>query len=123
MSATVLIADRNIFLIEALESTLSLLGFTVVGKTSVNSNIETLALRTKPDLLVYDMHLSDDGNGGLVALKGLKGKLPEMKTLATGFIEVSDQFAAEFLNAGFDGYWSKSGHRDELTRSLKVLFP
>jgi len=123
MPATVMIADKNVFLLEALENTLSLLGFTVVVKTTDKSNIETLALRNKPDLLLYDMHLTDDRKAGLIDLKRLKGKLPEMKTLVSGFYDVADQFVEEILNAGIEAFWSKSDNRESFMKQLGLLFP
>jgi DNA-binding NarL/FixJ family response regulator len=123
MRATVLIAEKNKLILEALESTLSVLGFTVVGTTSRRSEIEALTLVARPELLVYDMHLSDNGKAGLADLKVLKKQLPNMKILLLSFHEATHQFAAEILKAGFDGYWGKFNARDGLVNELNVLFP
>lgn len=123
MRATVLIAEKNELILEALEGTLSLLGFTVVGKTSKRSDLEELVFTTKPDLLVYDMHLQSHGKAGLADLNPLKAQLPKLKILGLSFLEAGHQFAAEILNAGFDGYWNKFNSREMLVEKLNILFP
>jgi DNA-binding NarL/FixJ family response regulator len=123
MRATVLIAEKNKLILEALESTISLLGFTVVGTTSKRSDLEELVFTAKPDLLVYDMHLSNNGKAGLADLKPLKEQLPKMKILGLSFHEAGHQFAAEILNAGFDGYWNKFNSREMLVEKLNDFFP
>jgi DNA-binding NarL/FixJ family response regulator len=123
MSATVLIAEKNKLFLEALEYILPSLGFTVVGTTSDRSDCDTLALKTKPELLLYDLHLSRDGRAGLTHLKSLKEQLPELKILVVGFYEATDQLEAEILNAGFDGFVSKSGNRGEFIKKLNDFFP
>jgi DNA-binding NarL/FixJ family response regulator len=122
MSATVLIAEKNRLFLEVLKGILSSLGFSVVGTTSNEFDIEALVIRAKPGLLVYDMQLSRDGMR-LTDLNNLKKQLPQMKILVTGFYEATDQLNEEVLNAGFDGFFGKSGNRDELIKKLKVLFP
>ena len=123
MQATVLIAEKNKYIIEALENTLSCLGFNVVKTTSQRFDVEALAFKIKPDLLLYDMHLSSNGKAGLADLKHLKEQLPKMKILVTSFHEASGQFAAEILNDGLDGFWSKFSNRGGLIKKLNVLFP
>jgi CheY-like chemotaxis protein len=123
MPATVLIAEKNKYIIEALKDTLSCLGFDVVKTTSRRFDVEVLAFKIKPDLLMYDMNLSSNGKAGLADLKRLKKQLPKMKILVTSFNEAGDQFAAEILNDGFDGFWSKFSNRGGLIKKLNGLFP
>jgi DNA-binding NarL/FixJ family response regulator len=103
MSRFVLIAEKNELFIEALEITLSKLGFTVVGTTSKRSDINNLALKTKPDLLVFDFQLSNNGMAGLTEPKHLKEQLPEMKILVLSYQDTTNQFTDVIFNAGFDG--------------------
>ena len=123
MPITVIIAEKNKYIIGALKNTLSCLGFDVVETTSKRFDIEAMVFRIKPDLLIYDMHLSSSGKAGLADLKRLKKQLPKMKILVTSFHETSGQFSTEIINDGFDGFWSKFSNRDGLVRKLKVLFP
>lgn len=123
MSTTVLIAESNNFLLDTLKIVFSLLGFTVIGTTSKISDIDTLALKTKPDLLVFDLHLPREGMPGTTNLKHLKEQLPEMKILALGIHEATDQFAETILNAGFDGFWNKYDNRAGFIKILNSLFP
>jgi DNA-binding NarL/FixJ family response regulator len=122
MPATVLITEKNRLFLEVLKGILSSLGFSVVGTTSNEFDIEALVIKAKPDLLVYDIQLSRDGMR-LTDLKNLRKQLPLMKILVTGFYEATDPLNEEILFAGFDGFFSKSGNRDELIKKLKVLFP
>ena len=122
MPATVLIAEKNRLFLEVLRGIYSPLGFSVVGTTSNEFDIEALVIKVKPDLLVYDMQLSRDLMR-LTDLKNLKKQFPQMKVLVTGFYEESAEFAAEILNAGFDGFWSKFGKRESFIKQLGLFFP
>ena len=117
-----MIAEKNKLFLEVLKSISSSLGFSVVGATSNEFDIEALALEAKPGLLLYDMQLSKDGMR-LTDLKILKQQLPQMKILVIGFHEASLQFVEEIIKAGFDGFWSKFGNREELIEQLKAIFP
>lgn len=122
MPPTVLIAEKNKLFLEVLKGISSTLGFSVVATTSNEFDIEALAIKAKPDLLVYDMQLSRDGMT-LTDLKNLKKQLPQIKILVMGFHEATRQLVEAILNAGFDGFWSKFGNRDEFIKKLKTLFP
>ena len=122
MPPTVLIAEKNKLFLEVLKGISSTLGFSVVATTSNEFDIEALAIKAKPDLLVYDMQLSRDGMR-LTDLKTLKQQLPQIKILVMGFHEATPQLVEAILNAGFDGFWSKFGNRDEFIKKLKTLFP
>ena len=119
----VLIAEKNKYFMEALENKLSSVGFGVVKTTSKRFDVEALAFKIKPDLLLYDMHLSSNGKAGLADLKRLKEKLPKMKILVTSFHEASGQFVTEILTDGFDGFWSKFSNRESFIKQLGLLFP
>ena len=124
MPKTVLIAESNNFLLEILTDVLSHSGFTVVGTTSARTDIDALALKTRPDLLVFDFRLISSGMAGLADIRQLKEQLPEMKILVLGLLhEATDQFAEAILNAGFDGFWNKYDDSAELKKILKFLFP
>jgi DNA-binding NarL/FixJ family response regulator len=123
MSKTVLIAESNDVFLKVLTATLSLLGFDVVGQTSVKSEVEALALATRPDLLMFDFNLSSDSMAVIPDLKQIKEKLPEMKILVLGFYEATDEFAEVMLDAGFDGFWNKTDTRAGLIEKLNFLFP
>lgn len=123
MPTTALIAESNRFLSEALATALTILGLTVVGKTSKESDIVALALKTRPNLLVFDYHLAGNGIAGLRSLKHLKVQLPHMKILIIGFHEAADQIAETILNVGFDGFWNIVDNDAGFVKSLKFLFP
>jgi DNA-binding NarL/FixJ family response regulator len=117
-----MIAEKNKLFIEVMKGISSSLGFSVIGTASNAFDMEAMALEAKPDLLLYDMQLSKDGMR-LTDLKTLKQQLPQMKILVIGFHEASLQFVEEIIKAGFDGFWSKFGNRDELIEQLKAIFP
>ena len=122
MPPTVLIAEKNKLFLEVLKGISSTLGFSVVATTSNEFDIEALAIKAKPDLLVYDMQLSRDGMT-LTDLKNLKKQLPQIKILVMGFHEATPQLVEAILNAGFDGFWSKFGNRESFIKQLGLLSP
>jgi DNA-binding NarL/FixJ family response regulator len=122
MSKSVLIAETNKVFSEAMADALSLLDFVVVGTTSKKSEVAALAQETKPDLLIFNCHLSGD-EAGFSDLKHLKEQLPEMKIIAIGIHEVLDEIRGNFLAAGFDGYWNKYDNWSGLLKQLSLLFP
>jgi len=117
-----MIAEKNKLFLEVLKGISSSLGFSVIGTASNEFDLETLALEAKPDLLLYDMQLSKDGMR-LTELKILKQQLPQMKILVIGYHEASLQFMEEIRKAGYDGFWSKFGNRDEFIEQLEAIFP
>lgn len=127
MTKTVLIAESNPILSEALAFSLTLLEFIVLGTTSERSEVAPLAKETKPDLLIFDYHLSGGRGGDETAdfsdLQHLKEQFPEMKIIALGWHEVFDEIMGDFLAAKFDGYWSKYDNWAGLLKQLKILFP
>jgi DNA-binding NarL/FixJ family response regulator len=123
MSKAVLIAEANEVFIDALADTLSDLGFAVVGKTRQAASVEDLVMQTRPDLLLFDLHLAGNGKSILTDLKHLKEKIPGLKILALVFHEANDHFAEEIKNGGFDGFWNKFDSRTALIELLSTLFP
>ena len=123
MTKTVLIAESNNFFLEALTSVFSLTGFNVVGTTSKRFDIDDLAIKARPDLLVFDFRLSSGGMAGLIGILQLKEQLPEMKILVLAFHEATDQFTEAIFNAGFDGFWDKYDDTAVLKKILNFLFP
>ncbi len=123
MSKTALIAESNKVFLEALAATLSVLGFSVVGKTTKMDQAIDLARETRPDLLIFDLHLSKDGLAGCSELKVLKEQRPEMKILALGCHEAVDKILAESLKAGFDGFYSKYATHEGLVKTINFLLP
>jgi DNA-binding NarL/FixJ family response regulator len=123
MPKSVLIAESNEILIDAIEVTLTALGFTVVGKTSKLSEIEDLVIETKPDLLIFDLDLSEKGKAAFSSLKTIKKQVPEMKILALGFHEMTDEYLKKFKDFGFDEYFSKFNNSSEFANLINILFP
>jgi DNA-binding NarL/FixJ family response regulator len=94
----------------------------VIETTSNRSDVDALALIIKPDLLLYDIHLSTNGRAGLIDFKILKEQLPEQKILVVGFLETTDHLEEDILSLGFDGYFSKSETRQEFIQKIILLF-
>jgi len=123
MPKTVVIAESNKIMIEALEGILSVFGFSVIGTTSKKSDVTALTRKTRPDLLIFDFNLSENGVPGLSEIKLLKEQFPELKILVMGFQEALDEFAEQIIEAGFDGFFSKFDTHDSLLNKLKTIFP
>jgi DNA-binding NarL/FixJ family response regulator len=120
MAISVLIAESSELLSAVLAETLTLLGFTVVGKTSKRSQLNALVIEAKPDLLIYDLRLSDGSSDKVKDITDIKAQLPEMKVVALG---IHEYLLEPIKNAGFDGYWNIYGKRSEFTNLLTILFP
>jgi len=123
MSKSVLIAETNKVLSEAMAGALSLLDFVVVGTTSKGSEVAALAQETKPDLLIIDCHMPNDEMVSFTDLKHLKEQLPEMKIIALGSHENFEGVLERFLNVGFHGYWNKYDDWAGFLKQLVILFP
>ena len=123
MAKTALIAESSKPFLEALTGALSLLGFTVVGTTPKRSEVVALAQETKPDLLIFDCHMSGGETTGFSDLQRLKEQIPEMKIIALGHHENMEGVLERFLNLGFHGYWNKYDNWAGLLKQLGLLFP
>jgi len=123
MPKSILIAESNKVLIDAIEVTLTALGFMVVGKTSKISEVEDLVIETKPDLLIFDLNLSEKGKTTHFNLKSIKKQAPEMKILALGLHEATDEYLEKFKDIGFDEYFSKFSNSSELANLINILIP
>jgi DNA-binding NarL/FixJ family response regulator len=121
MAKSVLIAESNTVFLEVLAGSLSLLGFDVVGTTSQMSDLISLASETKPDLLIFDTHISDE-TASFSDLQHLKELMPGMKIIAMGYHEAIDEIMEKFLGVGLNGYWSKYDNEAGLLRLLKLVF-
>jgi DNA-binding NarL/FixJ family response regulator len=96
MAKSVLIAESNTVFLEVLAGSLSLLGFDVVGTTSQMSNLISLYSETKPDLLIFDTHMSSDETKSSSDLQHLKELMPGMKIIALGYHEAFDEIIEKF---------------------------
>ena len=121
MAKSVLLAESNAVFLEVLADSLSLLGFDVVGTTSQMSDLISLASETKPDLLIFDTHISDE-TASFSDLQHLKELMPGMKIVAMGYHEAIDEIMEKFLGVGLNGYWSKYDNEAGLLRLLKLVF-
>ena len=74
----------------------------------------------KPDLLVFDLGLSNGSPSGLSDLRELKNQVPGLKILLLGSHDALDGIADQIADFGIDGYWNKFGNRVELLDALKV---
>jgi DNA-binding NarL/FixJ family response regulator len=123
MAKSVLIAESNKVFSEAMAGALSLLGFVVVGTTSKRSVANALALETKPDLLIFDCHLSGDETVGFSDMQYLKDHSSNMKIIALGCHDKSDEIMEMLVKDGFDGYWNRYDNLDGLLKQLNILLP
>jgi DNA-binding NarL/FixJ family response regulator len=125
MAISVLIAESSELLSAVLAETLTLLGFTVVGKTSKRSQLNALVIEAKPDLLIYDLRLSDGSSDKVKDITDIKAQLPEMKVVSKPVVAlgIHEYLLEPIKNAGFDGYWNIYGKRSEFTNLLTILFP
>ena len=122
MAKRVLIADKNRLLLKTYSQLIYSWGFEVVGATSDESNLMALVKETKPDLLLYDLNLSDNGVTELSLPCRIKEEMPEMKILITGFHEAVEATFDAFIAAGFHGFCNKCVPQGDLRKTLESLF-
>jgi len=120
MSKTAIIAESNPLLLEVLSATCSLLGFNVLAETSSLEQAFASTRQYKPDLLVYDLGLSNRSRSGLSDLRELKHQVPGLKILLLGTHDALDSIADQIADFGLDGYWNKFGSRAQLLDALKA---
>lgn len=121
MPKTVLVAESNSYLLETLSSLLATCGFKVVGETSQPSEVAILSRVLKPDLLIFDFNLSNDGLAGLSDLQTLKAKQPELKILVIGYQDATDEFVDAVIQNGCDAFCNKFDSRAGLMKTLHTL--
>ena len=122
MPKTALIAESNKMFTTVLTDVLTFLGFTVVATTSEKAEMFELANQLHPNLLLFDLGLSENGAAGLPDLNALKRSTPGLKILVLGFSEVAAEFSKVITDCGLDGFWNKSDSRNEFIQKLNGLF-
>lgn len=121
MTKTVLVAESNAYLLEVLSELLKASGFAVAGETTQKSDVVNMARALKPDLLIYDFNLSDEGIGGLAELQTVKKELPRMKILVLGFQDATEEFVDAVLKYGCDAFCNKFESQTGLLGVLNML--
>ena len=89
--------------------------FTVVGEAATGESALKLALETKPDLVVMDIHLAD--MNGVEATRQILRVLPATKVVICSG-DYAGALVEEALKAGAGGFILKTGSVDELIRAI-----
>src|SRR5690606_40820165 len=93
-------------------------GWEVVAEAADGTEAVSLALETRPEIVIMD--LSMPGLGGVDATLEVRKKLPQVEILILTMHE-SDRLAGQALRAGARGYLLKGESEDKLLEALEAL--
>ena len=91
-------------------------GVTIVGEARHREEALELALNGRPDLMVLDWELPDQG--GLVAMRELKARLPDLAVVAISTLPEARRAA---LAAGAEAFFSKGAPPERLLETIERL--
>ncbi len=113
------IADDHKLLRDTIKSLINATqGMEVVGEAADGLSAVEMVKRILPDLLLLDVSLPK--LSGISVLKNLKEELPDVKIMILTMHE-SDDYIAEFLKAGADGYCLKDSGWKELVAAMDTV--
>lgn len=116
--ARVLLVDDHPFLRRGLRTMLDRTGlYEVVGEAATGEQAVQLVPRTRPELVVMDLHLP--GMHGLEATRQIVAAHPEVRVLALS-AEAEADTLLEVLEAGGSGFVAKSSAEAELLPALEA---
>jgi DNA-binding NarL/FixJ family response regulator len=117
--SSVLLADDHAIVREGLKMLLSTIeGIAVVGEAANGDTVERLLKEIKTDLLILDLGMP--GVGGFQFIRNIRTGWPGLKILiVTANLEPRSVRAA--LDAGADGYLTKSGDASELMAAIEAM--
>ena len=92
--------------------------FEVVAEASNGQDAITLALETRPDIIIMDISMPE--MDGLEATRQLKEKWPQVTVLALTVHEDKFYFM-KMLEAGASGYLTKQAASDELVQAIHTI--
>jgi DNA-binding NarL/FixJ family response regulator len=93
-------------------------GWEVCGEANTGRQAVTLALETKPDVVVMDIAMPE--LNGLEAARQIRKSLPKTEIVMLT-LHLSDQLAYEIINAGIRGYVLKSDANRDLVSAVEAL--
>jgi len=114
---TIILADDHTILRDGLRSILNTQSdLEVIAEVDNGKDAIRMALALKPDLLLTDISMPK--TNGTEAIRELKKRLPEIKTLVLT-MHTSEEHIHAALNAGASGYILKDDSHDELLIAIK----
>jgi len=114
----VLIVDEHTLFAEAIRSALEAAGVIVAGVSETAEDAVTSVLRTRPDLVLMDVALSNQS--GLLAGRRILKEWPDAKILALTALE-ERHVAEEALRIGFRGYLTKHTPIAQFVNSVRAV--
>lgn len=119
MTIRVLVADDHGVVRDGLASLInSEPDFSVIGDASSAEEAVTIALETRPDLVVMDISMPE--MGGIEATRRIKAKAPEVRVLMLTVHEDKELMRAA-IRAGAGGYVLKRAIKSELLHAITTV--
>jgi DNA-binding NarL/FixJ family response regulator len=115
----ILIADDHLLIREALKNALDKeADFEVVAEVSDGAQAVELANKLRPNVVIMDITLP--GMDGLEATRQIKATNPDINVLALT-IHDDEEFMLNMLEAGADGYLTKTVSSSEILSAMRIL--
>ena len=95
--------------------------FEVVAEVESAQAAISKSLELRPDIVLMDLKLGEDSNGGIRATKEIKDKLKDTKVLILTFYD-DELDIAQAIDARVDGYLLKDVDQSELIKSIRTIF-
>ena len=115
----IIVADDHVIVRRGIVSLISLNpDFEVVGEAANGKIAVELALLKEPDVVLMDISMPE--LNGLDATRLIKKKLPDIKVLVLSAFD-NEEYVAETLQSGANGYLLKSVSPDDLYSAVKAV--
>ena len=114
----VLIADDHAIVREGVRHVLEDQGFEVVGEAENGREAVELAASVAPDVVVLDLSMPE--MTGLDAVSRIRERVPAARVLVLS-IHDHDEYVAQSVRAGANGYLRKDSSPAELRRAIRIV--
>ena len=114
----VLIADDHAIVREGVRHVLEDEGFEVVGEAANGLEAVELAASRSPDVVVLDLSMPE--LSGLEAVARIRERVPGARVLVLS-IHDHDEYVAQSVRAGANGYLRKDSSPAELRRAIRIV--
>ncbi len=119
MGIKLLIADDHTLVRDGLQKIITMdESITIVGEASNGEEAISLALKTKPDIVLMDINMP--GTNGIEATRQIREKTHEIAVIILT-IHDDREYILELLNTGVSGYLLKDISADELLEVIKKV--
>ncbi|MDX6399942.1 MAG: hypothetical protein QOF27_548 [Gaiellaceae bacterium] len=118
---TAVVLDEQPMWLEAIESLLTRVGVSIVGKTTQAGEALEMVDQHRPDILLTDYNVSDGELDGVECLRRAHELHPELKTVVLSATDQPHQIESAFA-AGASVFCVKTAAQDDLMAAIRQAF-